>query len=503
MRSDSIPIIFGIKLKELREQAGLSATDLAQRAGLSVSYLTEIEKGRKYPKTEKIFQLAEALDTSFDDLVSLKLGQRLNPLATLLDSPMFRDLPLRLFGISQSDIFELMTRAPVEVATLVQTLVELARGYDMGVEQFFHALLRSYQQAHDNYFDDLETLARECAQELAIGPGGSGLARLCEVLEREYGVQVLADGLAGQPELAGVRAVLSAEPERLLLNPALEPSQRAFQAARELAFRRLKVKERSRVSPPPHAESFDEVLNDFRASYVASAIVLPEQPMVEALRGFFALPQWDPQAFAQLIAERGVSAEMLFYRMSQLIPRHLGLGQIHFLRFSEPLADNYHLTKQLNLSGVLIPTGIGLHEHYCRRWLSIQVLRDLQRQRTEGDGDAPVIGAQISNFMNSDAQFFCIAAAVPQTLNPAAGISLTLGFRVTPQLRRKVKFLDDPAIARDNLNETCERCPSSPAECAQRAAAPMLAQAKAREAERERTLQRLIAGGPAALADSA
>ena len=225
MRSDSIPIIFGIKLKELREQAGLSATELAQRAGLSVSYLTEIEKGRKYPKTEKIFQLAEALGANFDDLVSLKLGQRLNPLATLLDSPMFRDLPLKLFGISQSDIFELMTRAPVEVATLVQTLVELARGYDMGVEQFFHALLRSYQQAHDNYFDDLETLARECTQELDIAPGGDGLAKLCEVLEHEHGVQVhaiyepkqestsddivLVDDPEGDEKLAKVAGMLS------------------------------------------------------------------------------------------------------------------------------------------------------------------------------------------------------------------------------------------------------------------------------------------------------
>lgn len=499
MRSDSVPIIFGLKLKELRERAGLSAKQLAERAGVSVSYLTEIEKGRKYPKTEKIFKLAEALGTTFDDLVSLKLGRRLNPLTALLDSPMFRDLPLKLFGVSQADVFELMTRAPVEAATLVQTLMELARGYDMSVEHFFHALLRSYQQGHENYFADLETAAQQCVAEFDIPPGGGGFPRLCEVLEASHGVRVVPDGLRGQAALGEVRAVLTADPELLLLNPGLEASQKASQVARELAFRRLRVKERSRVSTGAHADSFDQVLNDFRASYFAGAVVLPEQAMQASLREFFAAPRWDARAFAALIDRHQVTPEVFFYRMSQLIPRHLGIKQIHFLRFTAPRPESYQLTKQLNLSGVLIPTGIGLHEHFCRRWLSIHVLRDLHRQQASGGGDAPVIGAQISNFMDSEAQFFCIAAGVPQTLNAQASISLTLGFRVTPDLRRRIAFLDDPAIARDNLNETCERCPLTPEQCSQRAAAPELHAAKAREGARQRAIESLIARGPAAV----
>ena len=41
-------VIFGMKLRQFREQAGLSLTDLGARIRLSTSYLTEIEHGKKY-----------------------------------------------------------------------------------------------------------------------------------------------------------------------------------------------------------------------------------------------------------------------------------------------------------------------------------------------------------------------------------------------------------------------------------------------------------------------
>ena len=46
-------VIFGMKLRQFREQAGLSLTDLGARIRLSTSYLTEIEHGKKYPKAKR------------------------------------------------------------------------------------------------------------------------------------------------------------------------------------------------------------------------------------------------------------------------------------------------------------------------------------------------------------------------------------------------------------------------------------------------------------------
>ena len=57
---DNIKIIFGLKVKKLRAQKGYTFHQLAEKCGISVSYLNEIENGKKYPKGEKITELAKA-----------------------------------------------------------------------------------------------------------------------------------------------------------------------------------------------------------------------------------------------------------------------------------------------------------------------------------------------------------------------------------------------------------------------------------------------------------
>jgi len=56
-------------------------------------------------------------------------------------------------------------------------------------------------------------------------------------------------------------------------------------------------------------------------------------------------------------------------------------------------------------------------------------------------------------------------------------------------LRKRVKFLDDPAIARREVNTTCERCPIK--DCAERAAPPTVVEAKERRKRVQRVLKEL------------
>ena len=77
--SDFIKTVFGLKLKQQRQKKNWSLQDLAVKTGLSKSYLNEIENGKKYPKHDKIIQLSEALNCTFDDLVSTKLDKSLTP----------------------------------------------------------------------------------------------------------------------------------------------------------------------------------------------------------------------------------------------------------------------------------------------------------------------------------------------------------------------------------------------------------------------------------------
>jgi transcriptional regulator with XRE-family HTH domain len=55
---------FAEKIKQLREDAGLTQAGLAQRASLSLGIVRDYEQGRKEPSLQSAFKLASALGVS-------------------------------------------------------------------------------------------------------------------------------------------------------------------------------------------------------------------------------------------------------------------------------------------------------------------------------------------------------------------------------------------------------------------------------------------------------
>lgn len=77
-------VIYGERIRALREERGYSLADFAQKAGISVSYLSEIERGAKKPSLQTMERIARALNVSKAELVQLSysskglnLGERL------------------------------------------------------------------------------------------------------------------------------------------------------------------------------------------------------------------------------------------------------------------------------------------------------------------------------------------------------------------------------------------------------------------------------------------
>jgi transcriptional regulator with XRE-family HTH domain len=68
-------ISLGGRLRQLREAKGWSLTDLSERAGISRSYLAQIESGESIPTQVKIMQLANALGA----LPSQLMGEEPDP----------------------------------------------------------------------------------------------------------------------------------------------------------------------------------------------------------------------------------------------------------------------------------------------------------------------------------------------------------------------------------------------------------------------------------------
>src|SRR5690606_18475568 len=134
----------------------LSLFGLSKLSGLSKSYLNEIEKGKKYPKPDKIAILSETLDVPYDQMISLKLDKNLAPIGEILQSKILKEIPLELFGIKESKLIDIIANAPAKVNAFMSTIIEIAQNYNVSRESFYLASVRSFQEANNNYFDEIE-----------------------------------------------------------------------------------------------------------------------------------------------------------------------------------------------------------------------------------------------------------------------------------------------------------------------------------------------------------
>jgi len=493
LKAEDLRYIFGLKLRRYRQERELALAQLAAKTGLSISYLSEIEKGKKYPKPEKIFDIAAALEISFDDLVSLQVDGRLAAVKQLFSSHFLQEFPFHLFGIESKDVLDLVAEVPEKAGALIRALVEVARSYDVRVEHFLFAALRSYQQMHGNYFAEIE----EAAEHFKAEHGWKERASLTfddlrGVFTGEAGFELDLEALGQRPRLGGFRSVWVGEkPRKLLVNPRLMPPQKAFVLGRELGYGFLGLGQRPKTSSWLEVESFDQVLDNFKASYFAGALSIDGAHLRCDLERFFDRPTWDAQAFRALLARYHATPEMFFYRLTQLMPEHFGLGDLFFMRLNNRVGDRrIKLTKILNMSSGPVPHGIDLAEHYCRRWPGIELLKGLAHRGPMPPEDVEV-AAQRSHFFVDGSEFFVFSMARPLVLASGTHSSVSVGFLLDQRFRDTVRFWNDPEVTRRKVHLTCERCPLTTEECTDRVSPPTLIEREREQARIEEELANL------------
>lgn len=459
LNQGNIKIIFGLKIKQLRTEQHLSLAELAEKSSLSVSYINEIEKGKKYPKGNKIALLATALNIPYDKLVSLKLHKTHAPIATILDSKILDELPLEMFGINPHKLIEIISNAPAKVNAFISTIIEVARNHEFTQENFLLAVLRSYQESHENYFPELEKSAQVFAEKHRVNNKSMVKSVLLQkILEKEFGYEVNDKDLPSYPEIKHMRAVTIDSRKKLLLNPSLDDSQRAFIIGREIGFHFLCLKERPYTLPMMKVGSFDSVVNNFKASYFAGTLLMNEQSLVSDLDFFFSLKKWNEELFLKLIAKYTTSHETFMHRLTNILPYHFNLNNLFFLRFDNKTGTgHYALTKELHLSQQHNPHGSNLDEHYCRRWISIRVLKEIEKQKRKSK--EPVVGIQRSKYHNSENEYLVISIARPIECLPGQNNSVSIGIMINNELKKRINFWSDESIPLKIVNQTCERCP--------------------------------------------
>ena len=65
---DAFTIAFGAQIRDLRQKYGLSQEEVAHRAGIHVTYLSGIERGKRNPSLKNIRRIAVALGVPLRDL---------------------------------------------------------------------------------------------------------------------------------------------------------------------------------------------------------------------------------------------------------------------------------------------------------------------------------------------------------------------------------------------------------------------------------------------------
>lgn len=485
-------ILFGLKVKQLRQHLNLSFADLSEKAGMSVSYLNEIEKGKKYPKGEKIQTLAKALNVAPQDLISFDVDESLAPVHDLLQSNFLNELPLERFGIDLAKVVEIIAGAPSRVGAFISTLLELSRNYALRQEHFYFSALRSYLELNNNYFDGLEKAADQFMLEFQI-PAKRPLTgeKLRNILEEKYDYIVHENGLDRYPELQHLRSLFIPKRKELLLSSKLSPIQRTFEYGKELAFQFLNIKERAYTSSILRGRTFEEVLNHSQAIYFSVALHLPLKAIVQDMELFFQRKTWDSDAFQDIMRKYDATPEMFYHRLTNLLPGFFGIRKLFFLRFvHDPTQNSFDVDKELHLNHKHHPHGNGIYEHYCRRWVSIDLLQELAQLKSVGKPSELLIRPQISHYLNTADKYLCITVARPSYPSPNKNVSVTIGLLIDDELRAKVQFLNDPAIPAREVHTTCERCPLE--NCVERAAEPSIVQKKQQFQQIQERLNKLL-----------
>jgi hypothetical protein len=252
---------------------------------------------------------------------------------------------------------------------------------------------------------------------------------------------------------------------QFVLNRNLSEKEKRFILVREIAYSYLHLRERFSSFRPVHTDSFEQLYNNFKASYFASAFLLPMAEFTAQVRHFFARNRWSDRDFLRWIDSCPCPPESFFHRFLQLLPEALELEQIFFLKFKyAPGGEGFQLERELHLSELHSPHRVASFEDYCRRWMTIQQLKQAAGNKLANSN----CRIQRSNFIADHTEYLCISLVRPRELTVEEWECYCLGIAIDERLSNKMKFLGDPAIKTKEVGTCCQQCDI--AGCAERVA---------------------------------
>ena len=273
--------------------------------------------------------------------------------------------------------------------------------------------------------------------------------------------------LGKHQNLDELRNIFIPKKKILLIDDEITEAQKTFIYAKELAYNFLKIKERLYTFPWIKFESFDQVLNNFIASYFAGALVIPKKVITEKLTDLFDQEEWKPLKLHRIINHFNCSQETFYQRLTNILPKFFNIRNLFFLRFShiEDTAE-FRLSKELHITQQQAPHATRNNEHYCRKWVAIKTIKEYKKSTKE----RATFGVQISSYENHDSEYLVLSSATADPFKKHINRSVTIGMLLSNHLKKKLQFLNEHTFKKEVVGVTCETCAVK--NCAERIAKP-------------------------------
>jgi transcriptional regulator with XRE-family HTH domain/predicted transcriptional regulator len=420
------PLVFGQRLRHLRQERGLTLSELGERVGRRAPYLSRLENGKREPNLSLIGALADALAVRPGELLDPTPPSRRAELEVALqraqDDPLYQRLGLEPFPISRKltdDVLE-------HVVTLFSELrrVSSVRAQTPEEARKHNAQLRAMMRERNNYFADIEESARVALRAVDYAGDGHLTARVIDDLAAHFGFRVMT-----VPRLpSGLRSLADLRNGRLFVH---ERERVGTLLSRSIVAQSLGHFALGHGDPA----SFGEFLQQrVEANYFAGALLVPESTAVPYLQ---RAKDAHDLCIEDLAEHFFVSYEMAAHRFTNLATRHLDIAT-HFLRSDEEGV----IWKAYENNGVPFPAdpdGAIEGQRVCRRWGTRRVFEsDLLRTVRHQYTDTPA------------GTFWCVTVREADR-QPQHAVTVGVGFADAKHFR-----------GRETRQRTTSGCPDQP-----------------------------------------
>jgi hypothetical protein len=442
----------------LRRKHGLRQVDLAEKLGISGSYLNLIEHDQRALTAALLLKLAELYPAELKSFGSDDQARLVSDLHEVFGDALFEAHDVTTTDVRETASNDTVSRAIVKLYHAYRDALESMQAVASRVSEDGGDLLgidparlpseevSDVLQENQNYFPELEEAAERLSAEWRLERPDlhPGLLRALEGL----GIALVIERHSG--ERAPMRRF---DPERreLHVSEVLPPHARNFQIAHQIGLLTLgpeleKILARCRLTTPDSVALCRVAL----ASYFAAAVAMPYEPFLESARTL----RYD----IELLERRfGASFEQVCHRLTTMRrPGREGVP-FHFIRVD--IAGN--ISKRYSASGIRFARFSGL----CPRWNVHSAFM------TPG-----IIRTQVSR-MPDGTTYLCVARTVRQTLggfgaaHPLLAISLGCEVKHTGHLVYGDSLDVNNPSAAVPIGITCRLCERT--DCEQRAFPPI------------------------------